>query len=214
MDTYKRIGISWLHNQAFCEYQLFLKWVLKAPNLESIEVIEGDKSHGTQRVTTNEKAAKSGILPIKDILTSVKESTIVGTKFYRTDFRVECDIMIGEIDEIFISKSKILIVDYKPLPRTGIPFLDDKRQTIAYAFCFHREYLNITTPIFCEIKDENTGNQIWLHEYTVADDADILDATYRSLDIVNQKREPIDTKNPNKCRGCRLNSECPRRKDI
>jgi hypothetical protein len=93
-DNYKRIGIGWLHNQAFCEYQLYLKWVKGLEDIPTTETIKGAKEHKVKEISSNISLPKLGIKPIESPITSYKEAKIKGISFFATEFGIECNTMM------------------------------------------------------------------------------------------------------------------------
>ena len=212
-DNYKRIGIGWLHNQAFCEYQLYLKWVKGVEDVEDENTINGTNAHLSKEIETNITSPQKGIKPIESPELSYRDAKDKGISFYATEFSVECDIMLGVIDDLMITPKNVIITDYKRLPPNHYPWLDDRRQIGGYCYCFKHEYPNILLPIKSIIADELTGEPFWEHDYNEQDEREIAETTQRILDIVNCKRLAVATENKNKCRGCRFNSECDKCKN-
>lgn len=201
---YNKIGINWLSEQGYCEYKLVLRHC-KGLNITSADIEEGIEYHKLlgDKLSTKFESEGSKRL-VKSLSDEIKTAIDLNKdfSFYQTNFKMECDLMIGEADEFTITNRSMYLGEHKSKPITGIPFYGDIRQTLAYGYCVKHQYPNILLPISCFMRDKITGEIFWSHLYETKDEIDVLDATHRSLDIVNGKRNPIPASKIIKCIKC------------
>jgi hypothetical protein len=205
---FSRIGIGWLDDQGFCEYKLILRFVRHYDPV-TLDITKGLEAHAKLGVELSNEFESKEYKQLSDVK-SLRQELIESSanidsngKFYSTNFGVECDLMIGRMDEFELTNDLVIIGEHKTKARNGIPFYGEQRQVLGYAYCFRRQYPEILLPIKCFIRDKFTGEIFWTHMYNKQDEIEVLDAAHRSLDIVNGSRIAVPCSKINGCLSCR-----------
>ena len=195
----EKIPIHWLHNQAYCEYQIYLEIIKGIVPETSAEVQRGVEAHAALDQSHEEKAEIE--LSVKDALTKAKSEQIF---LISRGIFVEGTRLIGLIDEVLFTPSEIHIIDDKP---GDVPYITNKRQLWGYCLAFEEQF-RPNMPIVAVLRNRDTGNEIWAEPFKQEHREDVLDAVTRIIGILNGTRPPIPTKKPTKCRACRYRVSC------
>lgn len=193
------IKVSWLHIQAFCEYQLYLSVCKGIGDLSTAHT-----DHGTALHSTIFNRPESASMPVAE---DVPRALSSGQPFIAKEVELCGQRLIGRADRLEYHPTHITIIDYKPKPPTGFPFYGDRRQVFAYCLAFSEQYPAIHLPIFAEIRD-HSGVKFWSSPFTPADAADVNDALDRIAGIIDGTRAPVPTSKPQKCTNCRYLRYC------
>lgn len=200
-----KIPIHWFHNQAFCEYEIFLAQVKgipdPSPNREDIE--EGRLIH-TELLKSHEAGA---ILTDKSILELATEAQLSGVTSVLRELLVVSKRMIGSIDEVWIASDGAYVVEDKPRSKQGKPFLSETRQAQGYASAF-KECHSLPVPIITVVRDRSTGDWLWQKLLDEEDERKVNEVLDRIEGILGGIRQAEPTNNPNKCRYCRWSPFC------
>ena len=190
--------ISWLNQQGYCEYQLYLE------NVEGIErgptkaMTEGSRIHEQLEDAFNEDATPS---TFEDAIEASKEEAIMS----RECFVIAPDYGIrGYIDEIWMKPDEIVIIDDKP-GRT--PYESTMNQVRAYCLA----YKNMTgdeRKIKAALRERGTENLFWIEVFTPEVEKSIKFTIDRMQGLFDGTKPFIATKNPRKCKSCRFKNDC------
>lgn len=194
------IPIHWLHTQAYCEYQLYLEKALGVEALPTPEMLAGAHQHNfldaehekkaELELTVNEAAAKAQLEAVTMVS---RDISVRGTSLY------------GRIDEVLFEPSRIIIVDDKP---SAQPYFTNKIQVWGYCLAFKETY-GPEVPLFGALRQEHSGDLIWLEEYLEDHDKLVRTTINRIRAILAGTENPQPVGSSRKCRPCRFKESCP-----
>lgn len=197
------IGCSWLNEQSFCEYKIFLK---KCKGIEippTKEMAEGTKDHETALAEHKERA---------DITMKVDDALKSDLALVARELPVECVIedihLMGIIDEVHTSKDSVIITDDKRSTYAGY---GPKKQVGAYCLAMEStlKKLGVEKKVVARLRRRKTDEIFWEDNFSDEMRKDTLESLYRLRDVLTDKRPPEPTKNPKKCAKC--NAQCDMR---
>ena len=190
--------ISWLNQQGYCEYQLYLE------NMKGIETAPArEMTHGTNIHQQLEDAFK------RDATPATFEEVVEISKTEATITR-ECEVISpkygirGFIDEIWMTPEEIVIIDDKP-GRT--PYQSTMNQVRAYCLAF-KDMTDDKRKIKGALRERGTDNLFWIEVFTEEVESQITFTIDRVQGLLDGSKPFIPTKNPRKCRSCRFKSYC------
>ena len=111
----------------------------------------------------------------------------------------------GFIDEVRMTPDKIIIIDDKPGNRAYPSTINQVR---AYCLAFKNMIGNDNRTIIAALRQRGTDNIFWSEEFNESNEQNIRYTINFLHRLIEDKRDPIPTKNPNKCRKCRFQSYC------
>ncbi|HLD84034.1 MAG TPA: PD-(D/E)XK nuclease family protein [archaeon] len=194
------IKISDINVQAYCEYQLKFSWQGIDPKTEAMLV--GSLRHAELETAHTER--------MKDApKVSVEEALRLGVKGSGRELRIKSGrhFLYGKIDEVQFEPNAIFIIDDKP---SGNVYLSAMNQARAYSLAFSSEYAP-DKPVFSAVRDRNTGEALWMEEFTGEVQSKIIEVVQRIRSLAKGEIDFISTTKPFKCRPCRFNSICDRK---
>lgn len=195
----ERIPVSWLHSQAYCEYQIYLQHVKGVQPEITLEVQKGIEAHAC--LDEAHKAAAELELTISDALTKSQKEEV--TLIAREVF-VEGSGLIGCIDEVVFMPDRILVIDDKP---GDVAWPGNQMQTFGYCLAFEEQY-KPQLPIVAVLRNRDTGENTWAQAFSKEQREDVARAVDRIHRVLSGETEAASTNNPNKCRACRFKGSC------
>lgn len=195
----ERIPVSWLHSQAYCEYQIYLQHVKGVEPEVTPEVKEGAEAHAS--LDEAHKAAAELELSVGEALTKAK---IEGVVLSSREVFVEGEQLIGLIDEVVFMPDRILIIDDKP---GNVAWPSSQMQTFGYCLAFEEQY-KPELPVVAVLRNRDSGENIWAQTFAKEQREDVLNTVSRIRGILSGETEAVSTRNPNKCRACRFKGAC------
>ncbi|MEM2873847.1 MAG: PD-(D/E)XK nuclease family protein [Candidatus Nanoarchaeia archaeon] len=195
-----KIPISWLHTQAYCEYQIFLEHVKGISVDRSIAMIVGAESHA--KLDAEHAAKVEEIMSLEEVLVQSTERKVT---FVAREVGVENLYLKGIIDEIRISPAEIIIIDDKPTKGKAWPA--DIRQVWGYCWAYSDQYKPDRT-LYGAVRDRETQEFVWQEPFTENAKKDVKEATFRIIDILKGVRAAVPTRKPQKCKPCRFRKVC------
>ncbi len=190
--------ISWLNQQGYCEYQIYLEYV-KGIETEPTEAM----THGSRIHEELEDIFKQDATP------STFEDAVEASKEKATLSR-ECFVIApqygirGYIDEIWMKPDEIVIIDDKP-GRT--PYESTMNQVRAYCLAY-KDMTCDERKIKGALRERGTENLFWIEVFTPEVEKSIRFTISRMHGLLDETKPFIATKNPKKCRSCRFNNDC------
>lgn len=190
--------ISWLNQQGYCEYQLYLEY-MKGIETEPTQAM----THGSQIHSQLEDIFKQEATP------STFEDAVEVSKTEASMSR-ECFVIApqygirGYIDEIWMTPEEIVIIDDKP-GRT--PYQSTMNQVRAYCLAF-KDMTNDPRPIKGALRERGTSNLFWIEVFTHEIEEEIKFTVDRMHGLFDGLKPFVPTKNPKKCRSCRFKNDC------
>ena len=150
------IPIHWLHTHAYCELQIYLEKVqgLEAP--PTIEMLTGAAKHAI----LDEEHEKKAELDLTVNEASAK-AQLEAVSLISRDISVKGNALYGRIDEVVFEPARIIIIDDKP---SAQPYFTNKIQVWGYCQAFQEMY-QPNLPLFGALRQEDTGDIVWLEEF-------------------------------------------------
>lgn len=196
--------ISWLNIQGYCEYELYLEYFKGIVVPETAHMKKGTEVHQKLEDEFNKTAKPASFTE------TLKLSETVVTKT-REMFVIEPNYGIrGFIDEIQMTPNEFIIIDDKPGTKA---YNSQINQVRAYCLAFKSliESQSETTEdrkIIGALRQRGTDNIFFTEEFDENVEDQIKYLINRMQGLFDGTKPFIPTKNPNKCRSCRFNSEC------
>ena len=190
--------ISWLNQQGYCEYQIYLQYMkgIKTPETKAMK--KGTDVHNRLEEKFLESAEPATFEEV--IETSKEKATLT-----RECFVISPDDGIrGFIDEIWMTPTEIVIIDDKPGSNA---FPSTINQVRAYCLAF-KNMSDDERPIKGALRQRGTDNIFWSEEFDQDTEKEIRFTINRMHSLFDGQKPFMATKNPNKCRSCRYSDCC------
>ena len=190
--------ISWLNQQGYCEYQIYLQYMkgIKTPETKAMK--KGTDVHNRLEEKFLESAEPATFEEV--IETSKEKATLT-----RECFVISPDDGIrGFIDEIWMTPTEIVIIDDKPGSKA---FPSTINQVRAYCLAF-KNMSDDERPIKGALRQRGTDNIFWSEEFDQDTEKEIRFTINRMHSLFDGQKPFMATKNPNKCRSCRYSDCC------
>lgn len=190
--------ISWLHTQAYCEYQIYLQHFQGIKLRPTPSMKEGVKRHAQLYRDFREKATEKGT--IQELLQKVKAEGISYSSRELGVVGVFSGIY-GKIDNIVLSPERIEIIDDKPSERV---WPSDVRQVWGYCLAF-KENFAPDLPIFGAVQHRDTRAVLFREQLTPEIERIMKDdVILRIRELILGLRQFEPTTQPRKCQSCRF----------
>ncbi len=190
--------ISWLNQQGYCEYQIYLEYVKGIETQPTMAM-----THGSQIHQELEDIFKKESTPAK--FEDAVEESKTQASLSREVFVVAPNYGIrGYIDEIWMKPDEIVIIDDKP-GRT--PYESTMNQVRAYCLAF-KDMTGDERKIKAALRERGTENLFWIEVFTPDIEKQIKFTIDRMHGLLDGTKPYKATKNPKKCRSCRFKNEC------
>ena len=190
--------ISWLNQQGYCEYQIYLQYMkgIKTPETKAMK--KGTDVHNRLEEKFLESAEPATFEEV--IETSKEKATLT-----RECFVISPDDGIrGFIDEIWMTPTEIVIIDDKPGSKA---FPSTINQVRAYCLAF-KNMSDDERPIKGALRQRGTDNIFWSEEFDRDTEKEIRFTINRMHSLFDGQKPFMATKNPNKCKSCRYSDCC------
>ena len=190
--------ISWLNQQGYCEYQIYLQYIkgIKTPETKAMQ--KGTDIHNRLEEKFLESAEPA---TFDEVVETSKESPTIT----RECFVISPDDGIrGFIDEIWMTPTEIVIIDDKPGSKA---FPSTINQVRAYCLAF-KNMCDDERPIRGALRQRGTDNIFWSEYFDKNVEKEIRFTINRMHSPFCGQKPFMATKNPNKCRSCRYNDYC------
>ena len=190
--------ISWLNQQGYCEYQIYLQYMKGIKTSPTKAMLEGTHEHNM----LEEKFSQTATPATFDEAVEMSKSEGTLTR--------ECFVLAPEygirgfIDEIWMTPDEIVIIDDKPGTKA---FPSTINQVRAYCLAF-KSMSDDERPIKGALRQRGTDNIFWSEEFDSDAEKEIIYLINRMHSLINGEKPFIATKNANKCRSCRYRSCC------
>lgn len=190
--------ISWLNQQGYCEYQLYLEYVKGIETQPTHAMTHGSQVHKELENIFKEASEPSSF---EDAIEASKENASMS----REVFVVSPNYGIrGYIDEIWMKPDEIVIIDDKP-GRT--PYESTINQVRAYCLAF-KDMTGEERKIKAALRERGTENLFWIEIFTPEIEKEIKFTINRMHGLFDGTKPFMATKNPKKCRSCRFKNKC------
>lgn len=193
--------ISWLNKQGYCEYTIFLE------NVKGIEVKPTQSMVvGTQEHTRLEEEFSRDAEPatFEEMIETSKSAELLSRELPVLSQRYG---IRGFIDEVWMTPDEFVIIDDKPGTRA---FSSSINQVLGYCLAF-RDMVEEDRAIIASLRERGTDNIFWSAYFDENAENSIISLINRVHNLLLGKEDFLPTKNPRKCRSCRLKSRCDKR---
>lgn len=197
--------ISWLNQQGYCEYSLYLQHFEGIKTAPTPAMTTGTQEHAKLEDKFKETATPS---TFDDAFKESKEKEILSREMFVIDSK---DGIRGYIDEIWMTPDEIVIIDDKPGNRAYPSTINQVR---AYCMAFKHMVDDDGRQIRGALRERGTDNIFWSEVFDENVEKKISFLISRMHGLFEGTKPFIATKNGNKCRVCRFQSYCEERKDI
>ena len=190
--------ISWLNQQGYCEYQIYLQYIkgIKTPETKAMQ--KGTDIHNRLEEKFLESAEPA---TFDEVVETSKESPTITRECFVLSKE---DGIRGFIDEIWMMPEEIIIIDDKPGSKAYPSTINQVR---AYCLAF-KKMSEDERPIKGALRQRGTDNIFWSEEFDKNIEKEIKFKINRMHSLFEGQKPFIATKNPNKCRSCRYQSYC------
>ncbi|MBI4289366.1 MAG: hypothetical protein HY671_13185 [Chloroflexi bacterium] len=195
----QRVPISWLHTQAYCEYQIYLQHVLGVKAGPTTEMLRGTAAHHT--LEEKHKEAAELALSVDEALQKAQKDVVV---LAAREVRVEGALLVGKIDEVQFMPDRVRIIDDKP---GFAAFPGNRQQVWGYCLAFEQCY-RPALPVFGVLRNRDSGMEFWDGPFLEQQRLDVSNVVTRILSILGGQLQAERTANKNKCKPCRLKAAC------
>ena len=190
--------ISWLNQQGYCEYQLYLEYMKGIETRPTAAM-----THGSQIHHELEEIFKQDATPAK--FEDAVEASKTEASMSREVNIISPEYGIrGDIDEIWMKPDEIVIIDDKP-GRT--PYQSTMNQVRAYCLAF-KDMTGDERKIKAALRERGTDNLFWIEIFTPEVEKQIKFTIDRIQGLLDGTKPFVPTKNPKKCRSCRFKDTC------
>ena len=190
--------ISWLNQQGYCEYQIYLEYMKGIETAPTRAMTRGSEIH--QRLEDDFKRDATPAT-FEEVVESSKREAAISRECFVISPRYG---IRGYIDEIWMGPDEITIIDDKP-GRT--PYQSTMNQVRAYCLAF-KDMTNDSRTIKGALRERGTSNLFWIETFTSEIEKEIEFTLNRMHGLFEGSKPFIPTKNPNKCRSCRYKRYC------
>ncbi len=198
IDGKNNFQISWLNQQGYCEYQIYLEYMKGIETPATPEMTQGSKIHSQLETVFKKDATpatfEEAVEVSKSEASMSRECFVISPKYG----------IRGYIDEIWMTPEEIVIIDDKP-GRT--PYFSTMNQVRAYCLAF-KDMTNDDRPIKAALRERGTSNLFWIEIFTEDVENQIKFTIDRMHGLLEGSKPFVPTKNPNKCRSCRYKRYC------
>ncbi|MGL4669186.1 MAG: CRISPR-associated protein Cas4 [Methanobacteriaceae archaeon] len=195
--------ISWLNQQGYCEYSLYLQYVKSVDVKPTIAMVEGTNEHEYLEEKFKETATPESFSNIIKLSTEEKQIS-------REVFVIAPEFGIrGFIDEIWFTPNEFVIIDDKP---GTIQYHSTVNQVLAYCLAFREMIDNDPRPIKAALRERGTDNIFFIEEFDENHENSIKYLINRMHGLFSFDKPFLNTKNKNKCNKCRFRSYCSNNK--
>lgn len=191
--------ISWLNQQGYCEYILYLQYFKGISTAPTQAMLTGTKEHQKLEDKFKEEAVPA---EFDDVLESSKEEAAISREMFVIDFK---EGIRGFIDEIWMTPDEIVIIDDKP---GTIAYPSTINQVLAYCLAFKNMVNDDNRKIKAALRERGTDNIFWSTEFDENNEEKIKFLIHRMQGLFDGTKPFMHTKNPNKCNKCRYQSYC------
>ena len=190
--------ISWLNQQGYCEYQLYLEYMKGIETPATPEMTHGSDIHHQLEDIFKQDSTPS---TFEDAV----EASKTDASMSREVFVIAPEYGIrGYIDEIWMKPDEIVIIDDKP-GRT--PYISTMNQVRAYCLAF-KSMTGDERKMKAALRERGTDNLFWIEIFTPEVEKEIKFTLERMQGLLDGTKPFVPTKNANKCRSCRYKRYC------
>ncbi len=191
--------ISWLNQQGFCEYSLYLEHVQGIELAATPEMIKGQQIHQNLDTNFKQDATETNFAELMKL--SKREEYLTREMFVlSTNYGIR-----GSIDEIWLTPDEFIIIDDKP---GTVAYQSTINQVWGYCLAFQDFISGDNRKIIGALRERGTDNIYWMEEFKEFSQIKIKKLLQRMQDMFTGSKHFIPTNNSRKCAKCRFNTHC------
>lgn len=205
IDGKLNFPISWLNQQGYCEYSIYLEYMEGISTSPTPEMMKGQEIHQELEDKFKEEAVPATFAEMMEL--SQKEELLS-----RELWVVSPEYGIrGFIDEIWLTPDEFIIIDDKP---GTVAYYSTINQVFGYCLAFkdiiekNSENSINERKIRAALRERGTDNIFWSSEFDQTAEKKIKTLINRMQDLLNGSKAFLPTNNPRKCAKCRFSSYC------
>ena len=205
IDGKLNFPISWLNQQGYCEYSIFLEYVEGIRTAPTPEMIKGQEIHQKLEDKFKEEAVPATFAEMVELS---QEEELLSRELWVVS--LEYGIR-GFIDEIWLTPDEFIIIDDKP---GTVAYYSTINQVFGYCLAFKdlieksSEISSNERKIRAALRERGTDNIFWSAEFDPSAEKNIKTLIKRMQDLLNGSKAFLPTNNPRKCAKCRFSSYC------
>lgn len=199
IDGKNNFPISWLNQQGYCEYSLYLQFIKKIKVGPTKAMIHGTNEHQILEDDFRKTATPTTFM---EALEDSKEKEILSREFQVTS---PTNGIRGYIDEIWMTPNEFVIIDDKP---GTTAYNSTINQVRAYCLAFKDMIGDDDRPIKGALRERGTDNIFFKEDFDGEVEKNIKFLINRMDGLFNETKPFLPTKNHNKCLKCRFQSYC------
>ncbi len=200
--------ISWLNKQGYCEYSIYLENVKNIQMQPTLDMVIGTQEHARLDADFKKDAEPA---TLEEMLEVSKKHEILSREL--PVLSVQHGIR-GFIDEIWMTPDEFIIIDDKPGNRA---FASSIHQVYGYCLAFKDKVKSLKDlgvgerKISAALRERGTENIFWCSSFDNKAENDIILLINRVQNLILGREKFMSTKNPRKCRSCRLMTKCDKK---
>ena len=206
-DRARFVYISWLYAQDYCEYQIHLEQVQGVTTDDTPEMIEGSEEHSRLE---EEFAAEATLdLTFPEAIEASKEKPISTREIYVQDSHLQ---ICGYIDELVMKPDEFVVIDDKPVGRSGKVYPSSKNQVFGYCIALKNMLSDgDNRKITAAVRERGTDRIVWSQSFDTRTHNRVIKLVDRIHGILNGDIESKASDKGYKCRPCRFFDICDRK---
>lgn len=193
--------ISWLNKQGYCEYSIFLENVKGVEVQPTLDMVIGTREHARLEEDFKRDAEPATFEQMLEESKTVellsRELPVISTSYG----------IRGFIDEVWMTPDEFVIIDDKPGNRA---FPSSIHQVFGYCLAF-QDTVKEKRKIVASLRERGTDNIFWSAYFDQKAENNTISLINRVHDLLLGKKDFLPTKNPRKCRSCRLKRKCDKK---
>lgn len=193
--------ISWLNKQGYCEYSIFLENVKGIEVQPTLDMVVGTKEHARLEEDFKRDAEPA---TLDEMIETSKTAEILSRELPVISTRYG---IRGFIDEVWMTPDEFIIIDDKPGNRA---FPSSIHQVFGYCLAF-QETVKEKRTIVASLRERGTDNIFWAVYFDQNAREEIISLINRVHNLLLGNGEFMPTRNPKKCRSCRLKRKCDKK---
>ena len=206
-DRPQFVHISWLYAQDYCEYQIHLEQVQGVTADDTPAMIEGSEEHS--RLEEEFAADATLDLTFPEAIEASKEKPISTREIYVQDSRLQ---ICGYIDELVMKPDEFVVIDDKPVGRSGKVYPSSKNQVFGYCIALKNMLSDgDNRKITAAVRERGTDRIVWSQSFDARTKNRVIKLVDRIHGILNGDIESKSSDKGYKCRPCRFYDICDRK---
>ncbi len=199
IDGKNNFPISWLNQQGYCEYSIYLENVRGIETEPTIEMKQGQAIH---QELENDFKKDAEIIDFKEMMKLSQTQEILSREMYVSSPKFG---IRGLIDEIWLTPDEFIIIDDKP---GSFAYNSTINQVFGYCLAFKDTIGADDRKISGALRQRGTSNIFWMQEFNEESQRRIQKILERMQNLLKGSKHFLPTNNPRKCAKCRFNSFC------